>query len=85
MELSDEIERRRLKFADLVTGQYEMLSDDEHNLIVHLLREYEEDQRPPPTAEERSEFQNSLHRAALQMADSVLENNALLSFLKKKT
>jgi hypothetical protein len=84
MELSDEIERRRLKFADLVTGQYEMLPDDEHDLIVHLLREYEEEQRPPPTAEERAEFQTLLQKTAAQMAGTALENNALLSILKKK-
>jgi hypothetical protein len=37
-DLADEIERRRLKFADMIPGHYEMLSDDEHELIVSLLR-----------------------------------------------
>lgn len=36
--LADEILRRRLKFADVVDGQYEMLSDDEHEAIAAAIR-----------------------------------------------
>lgn len=37
--LADEIERRRLKFADVVAMQYEMLSENEHDMILEALRE----------------------------------------------
>lgn len=35
--LAAEIKRRRLKFADVVANQYEMLSDDEHDAIAAAL------------------------------------------------
>jgi len=37
-KLADEIQRRRLKFADVVAGHYEMPSEDEHDCIVRALR-----------------------------------------------
>ena len=37
--LADEIESRRLKFADVASGTYEMLSAEEHEVIVQALRE----------------------------------------------
>lgn len=36
--LADEIERRGLKFADVVEGQYEMPSDDEMAAILKAMR-----------------------------------------------
>ena len=36
--LADEIEKRRLKFADVVDGHYEMPSEDEHHCIIRALR-----------------------------------------------
>jgi hypothetical protein len=36
--LADEIDRRKLKFADVVQGHYEMPSEDEHDCIVRALR-----------------------------------------------
>ena len=38
--LADEIESRRLKFADVVDGEYEMPSGIEHGFIVAALRAY---------------------------------------------
>jgi hypothetical protein len=38
--LAYEIKRRGLKFADTLPGQYEMLSDEELDLIVDALRSY---------------------------------------------
>lgn len=35
--LVNEIITRRLKFADIMPGQYEMLSGEEHNLICEAL------------------------------------------------
>jgi hypothetical protein len=37
-KLADEIDRRKLKFADVVDGHYEMPSEDEHEVIVRALR-----------------------------------------------
>ena len=37
--LANEIERRELKFADVVDGQYEMLSSDELSAVVKALRD----------------------------------------------
>lgn len=38
--LADEIERRRLNFADLPPGKYEMLSVDEHDVVIAALKAY---------------------------------------------
>lgn len=43
--LADEIERRKLKFADVVAGQYEMLSQDEIDMICAALRTEDEKDR----------------------------------------
>jgi hypothetical protein len=38
--LADEIERRGLKFADVIEGRYEMPSEEEHEAICMALRQY---------------------------------------------
>jgi hypothetical protein len=42
LKLADEIDRRRLKFADIVDGHYEMPSEDEHHCIIRALRKTQE-------------------------------------------
>ena len=41
--LANDIERRRLKFADVVDGHYEMPSEDEHEAIILALHKFNAD------------------------------------------